>query len=372
MELFETHSEIESYITARASVLNQAIGGTMELLPLCNMHCKMCYIYHSKAEMEKEGKMLNGDQWLRIAQDLKDNGVLFLLLTGGEPLLHPDFKRIYATLLTMGFVITLNTNATLINEEMADFLAENRCRRLNISIYGTDDAMYGALCGNPRGFTQMSRAVKLLKERNIPFIMTYAPNPQNIEQYPQICDLAQQWGVNLTQTSYIFPPVRRCEQNDVFRLAPDEMAKFKFAVEKRKFPHATNAEVAKLFLPQADCPERIPDGKGLWCRAGHSGFWINWKGELQACGLIPGLEFSLLDNPFKEAWKGIVSGCEAFARCQKCVECKQRRLCQSCAAACLAETGASDRPPEYLCQVTDAFVELLRKYAQEEEKNEVE
>lgn len=53
-------------------------------------------------------------------------GTLFLLLTGGEPLLFPDFKTLYLELRNMGMILTINTNGTLLGESWADFFAEYR------------------------------------------------------------------------------------------------------------------------------------------------------------------------------------------------------------------------------------------------------
>ncbi len=169
MELFEGVSPIENWIINKADAFKLPIGGTMELLPLCNMKCKMCYIQQTKDEIKNQGRMLSCDEWVEIAKSAKEAGVLFLLLTGGEPLMYPEFKRLYTILTDMGFIITLNTNGTLINEEWADFFAERPCRRLNITIYGKDNKTYADLCHSPFGYTQICRTIKLLKDRNIPF-----------------------------------------------------------------------------------------------------------------------------------------------------------------------------------------------------------
>ena len=93
------------------------LGGTFELSPLCNMNCKMCYIRISKEEMEKQGKLLTADEWLSLAKEAKSKGMLFLLLTGGEPFLYPDFWKLYESLKQMGFFVSINTNATLLEGE---------------------------------------------------------------------------------------------------------------------------------------------------------------------------------------------------------------------------------------------------------------
>ena len=71
MELYDLASPVENMLAAKADIMRSPLGGTIELLPLCNMSCKMCYIHQSKEQMNKTGTMLSCDQWLRIADEAK-------------------------------------------------------------------------------------------------------------------------------------------------------------------------------------------------------------------------------------------------------------------------------------------------------------
>ena len=110
-------------------------------------------------------------------------------------------------------------------------------------------------------------------------------------------------------------------------------------------------------------PRIIPQVKGLMCRGGHSGFWANWKGELMSCAMITEPKKSMLEYSFAECWESVVKGCEQHKPCEKCVQCDKYNLCHTCFGACFAETGSTEQAPEYLCQVTEAYIELLKQYA---------
>ncbi len=111
------------------------INGTLELTTACNLSCRMCYV-HSSAETPLT---LPLSEWLRIAEEMKDAGTLFLMLSGGEPLLYPSFRELFSKLKEMGFILTVNTNGTLLDREWADFFSENKPRRINISLYGATE-----------------------------------------------------------------------------------------------------------------------------------------------------------------------------------------------------------------------------------------
>lgn len=149
----------EKYLFDRAYETGTPIGGTFELLPVCNMDCRMCYIRMSPEEMRRQGRMMTAEEWLRVGRQAAEKGTLFLLLTGGEPLLHPEFPKIYEGLRSLGMVLTINTNGTMITREIADLWQRNLPRRVNISLYGSDDGIYEKFCRNPKGFTQVMEGI---------------------------------------------------------------------------------------------------------------------------------------------------------------------------------------------------------------------
>lgn len=370
MELFDGVSPVEQMLVAKADVMKLPIGGSMELLPLCNMNCKMCYIRQSREEMESQGRMLTCDEWLAIAESAKRAGVLFLLLTGGEPLLFPEFKRLYTTLTDMGFVLTINTNGTLIDEEWAALFAKRPCRRMNITLYGKDDETYRALCRNPQGFTQVQKAVKLLKERKVPFRFNFTCTPYNVEQLPELYEFARSIDVPMAYSTHIFPPVRKgADVETIERLTPQECGRAYLAGVRSGNPNIPIEEIARATLDKLKQPIRNC-ASGNVCRAGYSGFWVNWKGELLPCGMFNEPKANLLEESFSDAWKEISQTFRGHPVCRECEICKKRNLCRVCAASCYTETGAVDGKPQYLCESTDEMIRLLLQYVSEEERNE--
>ena len=87
-------------------------------------------------DSEKRGKELSAQQWLEIAEEAKNRGMLFALLTGGEPLLRKDFFEIYDGMRKMGLIVSINTNGSLLQGEILQKFLENPPARFNISLYG--------------------------------------------------------------------------------------------------------------------------------------------------------------------------------------------------------------------------------------------
>lgn len=82
----------------------------------CNLHCRQCYA--ASADREYPGELTAGEV-LDVVRQLRDFGVRFLILSGGEPLMHPHLSTIAADAKLHGFHLSLSSNGTLMSEPLA-------------------------------------------------------------------------------------------------------------------------------------------------------------------------------------------------------------------------------------------------------------
>lgn len=197
---------ITEYLHAKAARQGIPLSGTFELTPLCNMNCRMCYVRMSREQQEAIRPLRTAAQWLELGRQAKEQGLLYLLLTGGEPFLRPDFREILAGLHQMGLLISINSNGTLIDESVVRWLKETPPVRINITLYGASDETYGRLCRNPQGFTQVTRAIRLLGEAGITVKLNCSLTPHNAADLEGIFAFAKEEGLLVQATSYMFPP----------------------------------------------------------------------------------------------------------------------------------------------------------------------
>ena len=158
----------EAFLLRRAAKTGVPITGSFELTPLCNLNCKMCYVRMNRTEQEEISRLQTAEEWTALAEKLRDAGTLFLLLTGGEPLLYPAFRAVYLAVRKRGMIVTVNTNGTLLNEDWAAFFAKNPPRRVNVTLYGASGETYKSLCGDETGYTKAMRGIRLLQAHGVP------------------------------------------------------------------------------------------------------------------------------------------------------------------------------------------------------------
>lgn len=133
----------------------------------------------------------------------------------------------------MGLLISINSNGTLIDESVVRWLKETPPVRINITLYGASDETYGRLCRNPQGFTQVTRAIRLLGEAGITVKLNCSLTPHNAADLEGIFAFAKEEGLLVQATSYMFPPLRRDPSqvgcND--RFTPQEAAYYAARIE---------------------------------------------------------------------------------------------------------------------------------------------
>lgn len=364
MELMNDGTTLERQMFAKAAQKRLPLYGVLELLPLCNLSCDMCYVRINRNEMEQVGRLRTLEEWESIAEDMAKAGTLFVLLTGGEPLLYPGFRTLYQKLLKLGMIVTLNTNGTLLNEEWADFFANHKPRRINITLYGASNETYEKLCHVSQGFDKTLRAIRLLKERNIDVKINGSLAKANTADRLQMIEIGKELDIPVRIDTYMYPTVRERlhDYNYQARLDPVSAARARVEVLRQEMGEEVFSNYRKKTLEAVENTsegEAVP-GK-MKCRAGKSSFVINWQGHMRSCVVLDHPSISLEEASFSDAWKEIVSATEELQISSKCSQCRFRNVCNTCAAAAIAETGTVDEVPEYLCQYTKATLEYLKK-----------
>lgn len=367
---FQETSQGEKILYAMAAQKGIPLHGSFELTPLCNMNCKMCFVRLSKDELSRRGKLLTLDQWLGIAEQIKEAGTLFLLLTGGEPLLYPDFKELYLKLRSMGFVLMLNTNATLINAEWANFFAKYPPRRINITLYGANSNDYANVCNNPAGFDCALNGIRLLKDRSVPVKLSGSllrSNLKTLEEYLSVCEELE---LPVMTETYMMPACRERFKPFPFeeRLTPEEFAQAKLRLMRTIQSEEYIEEDIKNIVSEFEQNKKTAgDPTGFACKATKCSFAINWQGHMRPCVLLRNPEIDVLEKGFIPAWNYIKTTCSSVQRDSKCVSCEYRSICSVCPAAEQAENGCFGKAPEYLCECISEFAKRLKEYIQQQE-----
>ncbi len=364
-------NQISDYLYAKASRNKIPLQGTFELSPVCNFTCKMCYVRKTPAQIEAAGKRLRTwTEWLELAKKCHAEGMLYLLLTGGEPFLYPHFRELYEALHKMGIIIYINSNGTMIDRDTVDWLKTMAPARINITLYGASPETYERICGQAGGYERAVNAIEMLREAGIPVVINASMIPENRDDLEAIMTFGKERGLNTRVATYMFPPARRDKEETDSRFTPQEsadnfMRKQRFLVPKEEWKTFLERQLEKVQSNEATSAEDAEtwgtDEEYMKCRAGRSSFWISWDGSMTSCGLttFPVVKYPFKES-FKECWRELTDAVRTIPVLRGCSGCPKKELCRPCVAMIQVETGDTNAKAPYLCNMTDCLMERLR------------
>ena len=179
----------------RAAASRQPVNGTFELTERCKLACRKCYVRQAAGDTARRAGELSAAQWLELARAAVDNGMVFLLLTGGEVFLRPDFFEIYTPLTRLGLILTLFTNGTLITEALAARLAEAPPSRTEITLYGATAETYETITGVPGSYARCCAGIEALVEHRVPLGLKSTLTRRNVGELEAMRQMAHAWGL---------------------------------------------------------------------------------------------------------------------------------------------------------------------------------
>lgn len=168
----------------------------LQITERCNFNCIHCFNAAGNAVPKEQ---LSFEQIDDILNQAVDCGVASVLITGGEPLVHPDFIRIADAIASKGLTMfELNTNGYLINEKVLDHFISIGCRpRIKISFdgLGFHDKMRGVAGAEKRAL----EAVKLCISKGFKVMAQMNINRMNLKCIPESLDYLDLTGVPVTR-----------------------------------------------------------------------------------------------------------------------------------------------------------------------------
>lgn len=373
MDFLEDKSTVERMLLSQAFERRLPMNGSLELLPLCNLNCRMCYVRLDRQEMERQGRLRRVEEWLALAREMKESGVLFLLLTGGEPLLYPGFRELFVELKHMGMILTVNTNGTLLDEDWAAFFGTYKPRRINLTLYGAGEETYGRLCQYPQGFEKAVRGVELLRQHQVDVKLSCSMTRENATDAAALQEIADRLGVPVNMDVYMMPAER--ERGKPFhqqsRLGPEAAATLDLETTRRRVGEEVYGLYARSVVSQVESfvPPDNP-ATGMACMAGKCSFTVNWQGKMRPCVMLPAPEANVFELGFAKAWEQVWQGCERIQTSAGCASCRLRLLCRTCGASELLEEGSFGKEPRYLCAYAKERFRLLQEAAEASEEGQ--
>ena len=320
------------------------ISATMDLTVRCNLNCVHCYINQPAGSRSARTNELKTDQVKQILDTIADAGCLFLVLTGGDPLLRSDFSEIYMHARRQGFIIDLLTNATLITPEIADLLAESRPHSVDVTLYGATAETYEAVTRVPGSFTRFLRGLNMLVERDIRLSLKSVILRTNRHELSAMLELTESFGAPFRYDGIIWPRLDGDQSPYEYQLSPEELLEMDLEYPNRAVEWR---EQAQVFKGQMVRKEYI-----YTCGAGLRSFHVDSRGKMSICTMARKPAYDLTKIRFEEAWERLGNlRHEKRTLNMLCETCLAGALCAQCPGWSQAVNGDDETPAEFICKL---------------------
>ena len=342
------------------------LEGNIDLTYRCNNNCRHCWLRIPPDSSEKKSEVTSAEI-KKIVNEARNMGCRRWSISGGEPMLRPDFSEVFDYLTRNSNSYSINTNGTLITPRIAKLMARKGVKM--VALYGATTEMHDHITRSPGSFEATMAGFRYLKEAKAGFIVQLILMKDNYHQFQDMIKLAESLSKHYRIGAawlYLSACADKERNAEIVRqrLAPKEVVELDkpdlFYIESMK--ELTNS-----------C-QAMPNEKYLFtsCINSRRDFHIDPYGKMTFCCFIkdPALRYDLRNGSFQDCWEHFIPSLAKKVKITEeyknhCGSCEFKKDCRSCPVYSYLERRDFNKKVEYLCEVAKEN----RKFKENWQKN---
>ncbi|MFO7871775.1 MAG: radical SAM protein [Kiritimatiellia bacterium] len=292
-----------------------------ELTYRCNLSCSHCYADRcgSVAELST-GQIIEGLRQLAAMR------CLFLTFTGGEIFLRSDILDILREAKQLGFAVKLFTNGTLMDERLADAVAEIEPVGVEMTLHSMDPAVHDTITHVPGSHAAVIRALRLCRERHINITVKTLLLKSNRGAFEGVRKFTESEGARFVFDFVLVPTDTGRDTMKPYGLAEEEITEFIFSQSGGR-----------------SAAPKTPDASDPVCGAGSNTLCITPGGDVLPCLAVRRPVGNITKHPLAEIWRSPMLDPYRNMRyidIPECRNCEYVVYCARCPGVALAECGS--------------------------------
>jgi MoaA/NifB/PqqE/SkfB family radical SAM enzyme len=326
------------------------LEGNLDITYRCNNNCLHCWLKIPAGSPEKRLE-LTFNEIKNIADQARSSGCRKWNISGGEPLLRPDFPEIFEYLTARSTGYTLNTNGTLLTPEIARLLKRKGVKL--IALYGATKETYDSVTRHPGGFEMAMRGFRYLQEAGAGFTVQLIPMRANWHEWDKMKELAESLSKHFrVGAPWLYPSSCRDEARNI-KITSQRL-------DPRNVVELDQPSMSGEEISAREC-EHVQNDDRLFarCIAERRDFHVDPYGGMTFCALVkdPAMRYDLRSGTFKDAWEIHIPSLADKVRGdseyrENCGTCADRNECRWCPVFGWLEHGRYTAPVKHLCEVT--------------------
>ena len=330
--------------------MKQAFAFQWHITDACDQRCKHCYIYSQDAGRQVDS--MRWEQMLQVVDNCCDMCASFgrlphFYITGGDPILHPDFWRLLALMQRRGLPFSILGNPFHLDDKVCGRLQAYGCRKYQLSLDGLRDTH--DWFRKPGSFDCTLEKLACLRRAGIRSVIMTTVSGNNLAQIPDLIDTVVRHGADVFAFARYCPTGGETDAG----MTPGQYRAL-LAECDRKFRQYEAAGCSTYFnrkdhlwtlyayeqgqfsIPEDAREDTIYGG----CNCGNCHLTILPTGDLYACRRCESKVGNALTDRIADVWtSGPMEAYRDFSRFQKCARCALLRFCRGCPAVAYGATG---------------------------------
>jgi len=174
---------------SRAYAERVPISATLELTSRCNLRCQHCYLGNQDEQHRKRDQERDTAAVMKSLGEWAEAGCLYLLITGGDPMMRKDFATVYRHARELGMLVTVFCDGILVTDPIIELFKEFPPRKVEVSIYGGTRETYETVTRVPGSHAAAWKGIRKLHENGIRIglktvLMTLNQHEQDMMEQP--------------------------------------------------------------------------------------------------------------------------------------------------------------------------------------------
>jgi MoaA/NifB/PqqE/SkfB family radical SAM enzyme len=294
----------------------------------------------------------------RIVDQSREMGVRQITISGGEPMLHPNFIDVVSKTDWDNMKLRIFSNLTLLNDDIITTLKTFHVYEVQASIYSVDPAIHDAVTQMSGSCEKTKAGLEKLVANKIPAFISCPLMKQNKDSYPGVLAYAKRLEIRSAPDNMIFAQSDGGTGNVSNRLSLDEA----LAVIQSILEHDT-AYNSERFMPGYNNPEEALPCVQSVCK---NSICVNAKGEALP---TPGWNYvlgNLNTQTLRDIWENSAETKKirslSFDDFPQCCACSAIEFCCMSLEGNANESGDYLNAPPHICSLARATRELVHTY----------
>ena len=343
----------EEYFKGEPQLTNLHI----EITSRCNERCVHCYIPNDNKVNNIEPSL-----FYDILEQCNDMKLLHLTLSGGEPMLHPNFCDFLRKCKEYDFSINILTNLTLLNDDIISEMKRNSLLGVQVSLYSMNSDIHDEITQMKGSFEKTKNAILKLIENNIPMQISCPIMKQNKNNYNDVKEWAKKYNIHVGDDYTIIAKYDHTTQNLSNRLSIDEVEELINNIVD------TDIKYVEKMKKEIERKKNTPYDDYV-CSVCNSSICITESGNVYPCaGWQDNVVGDVKETSLKDIWEN--SEKVKYLRevkkqdFPKCIQCLEKDYCTMCMVRNANEDPMGDPliVNEYFCEIAKLNKKIIASW----------